>query len=128
MENIIIWQIAGVVICFILLFVFIAKYHAALDSLLTGYFESGKLAADIDAYREMLLPYVEKDPTAFYTAEDFGKACETLKTFCALRAESVRRQLDGRLATVNSEQRDADKVDASGVNVMDMGAFDAGKE
>ena len=104
------------------------KYHAALDSLLTGYFESGKLAADIDAYYEMLLSYVEKDPTAFYTAEDFGKACETLKTFCALRAESVRRQLDGRLATVNSVQRDADKVDASGVSVMDMGAFDAGKE
>lgn len=30
MENIIIWQIAGFVVCFILLFVFIAKYHAAL--------------------------------------------------------------------------------------------------
>lgn len=32
MENIIIWQIAGFVICFILLFVFIAKYHAALEA------------------------------------------------------------------------------------------------
>ncbi len=32
MENIIIWQIAGFVVCFILLFVFIAKYHAALEA------------------------------------------------------------------------------------------------
>lgn len=31
MENIVIWLIAGFVICFILLFVFIAKYHAALE-------------------------------------------------------------------------------------------------
>ncbi|MBR2082824.1 MAG: hypothetical protein IJ876_07485 [Elusimicrobiaceae bacterium] len=32
MENIIIWQIVGFVVCFILLFVFIAKYHAALET------------------------------------------------------------------------------------------------
>ena len=32
MENIIIWQIAGFVVCFILLFVFIAKYHSALEA------------------------------------------------------------------------------------------------
>lgn len=32
MENIIMWQIAGFVVCFILLFVFIAKYHSALES------------------------------------------------------------------------------------------------
>ena len=31
MENIIIWQIVGFVVCFVLLFVFIAKYHAALE-------------------------------------------------------------------------------------------------
>lgn len=31
MENIIIWQIVGFVVCFILLFVFIAKYHGALE-------------------------------------------------------------------------------------------------
>lgn len=31
MENIILWQIIGFVVCFILLFVFIAKYHAALE-------------------------------------------------------------------------------------------------
>ena len=31
MENIIIWQIVGFVICFILLFIFIAKYHSALE-------------------------------------------------------------------------------------------------
>lgn len=32
MENIVIWQIVGFAVCFILLFVFIAKYHAALEA------------------------------------------------------------------------------------------------
>lgn len=32
MENIIVWQMVGFVVCFILLFVFIAKYHAALET------------------------------------------------------------------------------------------------
>ena len=32
MENIVILQIVGFVVCFILLFVFIAKYHGALES------------------------------------------------------------------------------------------------
>ena len=31
MEHIIIWQIVGFVVCFVLLFVFIAKYHSALE-------------------------------------------------------------------------------------------------
>ena len=32
MENIIVWQIIGFVVCFILLFVFIAKYHNAVEA------------------------------------------------------------------------------------------------
>ncbi|MBQ8129513.1 MAG: hypothetical protein IJ175_04605 [Clostridia bacterium] len=68
----------------------------------------------------MLLPYVEKDPTAFCSADEFSKGCETLKQFGMRRAESVRRQLNGDLATISEEQSDRDKVDASDLRLLDM--------
>ena len=76
----------------------------------------------------MLLPYVEKDPTAFYSAEEFRAACDTLRQVCLRRAESVRRQLDGTLASVSELQRTEEKVDASDLRLVDMGAFVAGEE
>ena len=68
----------------------------------------------------MLLPYVEKDPTAFCSAAEYKKGCETLKQFGIRRAESVRRQLNGDLATISEEQSDRDKVDASDLRLLDM--------
>ena len=37
------------------------------------------------------------------------------------RAESIRLQLDGKLSADSSEQNDGDKVDASDINIDDMG-------
>ena len=70
--------------------------------------------------RLSVLPYVEKDPTAFCSAAEYKKGCETLKQFGMRRAESVRRQLNGDLATVSGEQSDRDKVDASDLRLLDM--------
>lgn len=75
----------------------------------------------------MLLPYVEKDPSAFYTADEFKTAYTTLKQFCHLRAESIRKQRSGTLSTKTDEQNAADKVDASSVTVSDMGTHEGGK-
>ena len=69
----------------------------------------------------MLLPYVEKDSTVFYTADEFTQAYKTLKETCLLRAESIRLQLDGKLSTNSDEQSSEDLVDASGINIKDMG-------
>ena len=99
-----------------------------LDSLISGYYESGEFDEEIDGLTEMLLPYVEKDPTAFYSADEFKNGCEVLKQFCNRRAESIRKQLDGGLPTASEDQSESDKVDASDISVMDMGAFVAGKE
>lgn len=64
-------------------------YHRAMDRLLTEYFESGRFEKEIDEIHEMISPYVEKDPTAYYTWEEFETAVRTLREIGMLRAESV---------------------------------------
>lgn len=99
-------------------------YHNALDDLVTAYFESGEFEREVSRMSEMLLPYVKEDPTSFYTAEEFTKGCETLRQFGIRRAESIRKQLQGALPAINKEQSDPDKVDASDLNLKDMGVCD----
>ena len=99
------------------------KYHEALGALISDYFESGDFNREITELTDLLTPYVKKDPTAFYSADEFKRGCETLKEFCNLRAESIRLQLDGSLSSDSESQADADKVDASGIDVIDMGAY-----
>ena len=82
----------------------------------------------IDSVYEMIRPYVEKDPTAFYTPDEFDTGYETLKKFCLLRAESIRRQLDGKLSTKTDEQDEKDKVTVEGITVSDMGRPSRGKD
>ena len=104
------------------------QYHDAMDALIKDYFESGAFDQEFDAMYELLLPYVEKDPTSYDGVEAFKTGCATLKQFCRLRAESIRKQLDGDLAAVNAQQDDKDKVDASDIHIRDMGAFITGEE
>ena len=101
-------------------------YHAVYDELLTKYFESGVFEAQLNSLYAMLRPYVEKDPTAFYTVEEFDTAVETLRQVCLIRAESIRAQLEGSLSTRTSDQAAADRIDASGVNISAMGSHMGG--
>lgn len=96
------------------------KYHQAMDVLLATYIESGEFEKETEDLVEMLLPYVQKDPTALYGAERFVSASQSLRTFCLLRAESVRRQLDGRLSTENQNQLPEDQVDVSMMAIADL--------
>lgn len=74
----------------------------------------------------MISPYVEKDITAFCSYEDFLLGAETIQNFCLLRAESVRKQLDGIIpATIAGQEKDQSNfVDASSVWLPDMGEAD----
>ena len=101
---------------------YLETYHSIFDSLISGYFESGKFEAEIDSLYEMLYPYVEKDPSAFYSADEFTTAYKTMKEFCLLRAESIRLQLNGNLSTKSDEQDSSNQVDASGINIRSMGS------
>ena len=78
-------------------------------------------AKELKETYELLKPYAEKDPTAFYSAEKFRIGSEALQKFCELRAESIRRQLDGTLAFDSDKQDDPAKVTAGGFHLQDMG-------
>ncbi len=69
----------------------------------------------------LISPFVEKDPTAFYTYEEFEKGVETMLQFCALRSESISMQLaEGETAS------SMNYVDASGLTLSDMGSMGGG--
>lgn len=100
-----------------------AKYHRYLDHLIKNYFESGYFEDFVKQTCEMIAPYVENDPTAFCSYDDFLLAVGTIRDFCLLRAESVRGQLDGTIpSTIAAQAKDRSKfVDASSVWLPDMG-------
>ena len=103
----------------------LARYHEICEELL-AIFESGAFERELEAVSALIRPYVEKDPTAFYTLEEFDAAVPMLKQFCSLRAESVRAQLDGKLSTKTSEQDAAARIDASGLTISVMGSQGGG--
>ena len=102
---------------------YFAQYHAYFDDFISGYFESGYFQDFIADTRAMIAPYVEADPTAFCSYEDFLLGVETIEAFCLLRAESVRGQLDGTIpATIAAQAEDnSGFVDASSIWLPDMG-------
>ncbi|MGM9616523.1 CotH kinase family protein [Butyricicoccus sp.] len=105
------------------------QYHQYFAEWMEDYFESGYFSDMIDRVRDMIAPYVEKDPTKFCTYEEFETGIATLKEFCLLRAESVRGQLDGSIAsTADGQAQNTDgMIDASGITISDMGNMNRGK-
>ena len=82
----------------------------------------------IDETAALIAPYVEKDPTAFCTYEEFETGVDALRQFCALRSESVRGQLDGTIPSTD-EGQSADSstlVDASSLTLSDMDSMGGG--
>lgn len=75
----------------------------------------------IDNAYQLIAPYVEQDPTAFYTKEEFEQGVQTLKEFCSLRSESISIQLEEGETT-----EEMDYVDASGIALSDMGSMNNG--
>ena len=64
-------------------------------------------------------------PTAFCSYEDHRLAADTLEQVCMLRAESVRKQLDGEIpATIRGQQEAPQaRLDASHIRLEDLGDF-----
>ena len=64
-------------------------------------------------------------PTAFCSYEDHRLAADTLEQVCMLRAESVRKQLNGEIpATIRGQQEAPQaRLDASHIRLEDLGDF-----
>ena len=100
-----------------------ARYHEYFDYLIESYFESGYFEGFVAETAAMIAPYVETDPTAFCSFEDWKLGVDTIRAFCLLRAESVRGQLEGTIpSTIAAQAEDNSSfIDASGVWLPDMG-------
>jgi len=106
----------------------LAAYHEAYDRFISECVESGWLEEEITRVQEMIAPYVESDPSKFYTEEEFETAVSTLKTFCARRGESIRGQLDGTIPSTTEGQRadDSTLINAGDIATSDMGSMNNG--
>lgn len=101
-------------------------YHEYFSQFINEYFDSGKVEKIIDDTVGMISPYVEKDPTKFCDYDSFVLGASTLKKFCMLRAESVNGQLCGTISSSDSQSSLSSLVDASGINISDMGTMSMG--
>ncbi len=104
-------------------------YHKYFAEFIETYFDSGYFSEMIDSVEEMIAPFVESDATKFCTYEEFQTGVDTLKEFCLLRAESVSGQLAGTIASTSDvqTQNSSSLIDASTLNISDMGSMGNGK-
>ena len=104
------------------------EYTAMYHEYFAEFLDTVDAVGIIDAAYELIKSYVEKDPTAFCTYEEFETGVATLRAFCELRTESVRGQLNGTIPSTGDGQ-DADSsamIDASAITVSDMGSMGGG--
>lgn len=98
-------------------------YHKYFSEFITSCFDSGYFTETIDSVKEMISPYVEKDPTKFCTYEEFENGVGTLREFCLLRAESIKGQLDGTIGASSDTQSSEALIDAGNLQISDMGSM-----
>jgi hypothetical protein len=86
------------------------------------------IEAIIDEAYALIASYVEKDPTAFCTYEEFETGVATLRSFCEKRTESIRGQLDGTIPSTDAGQKEDSSalIDTSGLTLSDMGSMSGG--
>lgn len=107
---------------------YLERYHSYLNELLEKYFTDSKFNRRIDELDNLIGEYVQNDPTAFYTYEEYQTAVEAFKNLGNLRAESVSLQLGGSVPSTEEGQNSArDKlVDASSVTMSQLGTSGMG--
>ena len=99
------------------------RYHEVYREFMESVYDSGWLQEEIGTVAEMISSYLENDPTAFYSYEEFQKGVETLKEFFSLRCQSVEGQLDGSIPSTaeGQKQNRSALVDASSIDLKYLG-------
>ncbi len=105
------------------------EYTALYHEYFAEFLDTVDIVGIIDEAYGLIKSYVEKDPTAFCSYEEFETGVETLRTFCQLRTESIRGQLDGTIPSTDEGQRadDSTLIDASGITTSAMGSMGGGR-
>lgn len=82
----------------------LAEYHALYEDFLRSYIESGRAEEMIREAADLIAPYMEKDPTAFCTYEEFLTDVEWMSNYFALRGASLWSQLEGTIPSTSEGQ------------------------
>ena len=107
---------------------YLARYHSYLQALIDEYFADGRFEAKINELNAIISTYVQNDPTAFCTYEQYQAAVETFQTLGMLRAESIQGQLDGTIpSTTEGQTQNPDAlIDAGGISLSTLGSMGGG--
>ena len=107
---------------------YLSVYHEYMRRLAEEYVLGGKFEETFQRIRTQIDDLVEADPTAFYSYEEYDAAADMLCLAVTLRAESIQGQLDGTIPSTEEGQRadSSSMVDAPGIDLNRMGAFDRG--
>ncbi len=103
-------------------------YHQYFTEFISQYFDSGYFEEMLDDVKTIISPYVESDPTKFCAYEEFEQGIDTLGEFCLLRAESVKAQLNGTIASTSDNQEKETFIAASDLSISDMGSMGDGQD
>lgn len=104
------------------------EYTELYHRYFSAFLDSVDVDALIDETVALIAPYVEKDPTAFCTYEEFETGVAALKSFCEKRTQSVLGQLDGTIPSTDEgqEAESSALIDASDLTLSDMGSMGGG--
>lgn len=102
-------------------------YHAYLEKIATEFY-GDSFDERIAAIDSLISDYVESDPTAFCTFEEYKAGIQTLAEYGDLRAESILGQLNGTIPSTEEGQSENPDllVDASDLNFSAMGSMGGG--
>ncbi|PKM56331.1 MAG: spore coat protein CotH [Firmicutes bacterium HGW-Firmicutes-5] len=105
-----------------------ATYHKYLETIVSDYLKQGQWAKKIETLDHLIGTYVEKDPSAFCTYEEYKKAIDTLTNLGTLRSESILGQLEGAIPSTNTTQETAKEklIQADHLSFEDLGSMGGG--
>lgn len=96
------------------------RYHNYLEEL-TQY-TAEEFINKLETVESEIYPYVKKETVCFYTPEEHKTAFEVLKSFLALRSQSIKGQLCGEIPSETDKQNGANLVTAD-FSINDMGSM-----
>lgn len=97
------------------------EYHEDMSKVI-DVIESGTFKKEAKRVYDLIVPYIKEDPKGYFNAEKSKIAFDTYLKISDLRAQSISKQLEGKLATRSDEQNKEDQIDVSKIVIRDMGS------
>lgn len=105
-----------------------SMYEGYLQEIAEKYFTQEYMTALVTKIHDLIAPYVQNDPTAFCTYEEFEQACSTDPTdqyslvyYAVNMAESIENQLSGGEPTFNTSSMQGGGMGGGGKGGPDFG-------